>query len=308
MPSLDDKVVINLCQSGMVVTKAAVPSLPQTPEEVAADAARSRDEGASIIHLHARDEAGEPTWQASRFREILDAVSSAAPDLITVVSTSGRYWHEIDRRAAALSPGGSIRPDLASLTLGSLNFPGGASVNPPEVIAELALRMREARITPELEAFDAGMIDYARHLIADQILQPPYYFNLFFGSLGAASLSAANVAASLAALPQGATWAIAGIGRFQTAAATLGISLGGHVRIGLEDNPYYDWHDRNPASNPQLVARAVRIARELGREPASPEEARLIIGLPARGSPPPPSTTGEVSRLSVSEPATKLAR
>lgn len=282
MPSLDDKVVINLCQSGMVVTKAAVPSLPQAPEEMAADAARCRDEGASIVHLHARDELGEPAWQSSRFREILEAVSAAAPEVITVVSTSGRYWHEIDRRSDVLSLGGPIRPDMASLTLGSLNFPGGASVNSPESIAELARRMRAAGITPELEAFDAGMIDYSRHLIADQILQPPYYFNLFFGSLGAASLSAANVAASLGALPPGATWAIAGIGRYQTAAIALGMSLGGHVRVGLEDNPYYDWRDRSPSSNPKLVARCVRIARELGREPATPDEARSIIGLPVR--------------------------
>lgn len=282
MPGLDDKVVINVCQSGMVATKATVPSLPQTPAEMAADAARCRDEGASIIHIHARDESGRPTWHADRFREILDAVNAAVPDLVTVVTTSGRHWQEIERRVEALAPGGPIRPDMASLTLGSLNFPKGPSVNSPEIITDLATRMRAAGITPELEAFDAGMIDYAGHLIADQILQPPFYFNLFFGSLGAAALSAANVAASLAALPPGATWGIAGIGRYQTAALTLGLSLGGHVRVGLEDNPYLDWRDRTPASNPELVARSVRLARELGREPATPDEARSIIGLPPR--------------------------
>ncbi|MFD8236335.1 3-keto-5-aminohexanoate cleavage protein [Streptomyces sp. NPDC059696] len=274
-----DSVIINLCPTGMIPRKDKVPHVPTTPEEIAKDVKRCFEAGASMVHLHARGEDEEPTWHAEKFDDICQAVAAEAPDMVLVVTTSGRNWNDFDRRSESLSVSGLGKPEMASLTLGSMNFPTSASVNTPEMITSLATAMRERGIVPELEIFDIGMANFANYLIAKDILPGPHYFNILFGSRGTADVSAANAAAVLAALPADATWAFAGIGRYQLAANTLALSLGGHVRVGLEDNPYYDWRDRTPATNPRLVERVVRIAREMGREPATPEEARRIIGL-----------------------------
>lgn len=277
--SLGDKLIVNLCPTGMIPRRAKVPAVPVEPAEIAADVRRCRDAGASMVHLHARDSDEEPTWRPERFQEICDAVVSEAPDIVVVVTTSGRNWSETSKRSASLTVTGPGRPEMASLTLGSMNFPTGPSVNSPQTIQELAEAMREHEVVPELEIFDVGMADYASFLADKGVLHPPFYANVLLGSLGTAAVSAANLAAVLAALPQGTTWALAGIGRYQTRANTLATALGGHVRVGLEDNPYDDWATKSPATNPRLVERAVRIGRELGREPATPEETRAVIGL-----------------------------
>lgn len=277
--SLADKLIVNLCPTGMIPRRAKVPAVPVTPEEIAADVRRCRDAGASLVHLHARDDDEEPTWRPERFQEICQAVAAETPDMVLVVTTSGRNWTEVEKRGASLTVNGTCKPEMASLTLGSMNFPTAPSVNSPQTIEGLAQAMREHEVVPELEVFDVGMANYAKTLADRGVLQPPFYANILLGSRGTADLSAVNVAATLAGLPAGTTWALAGIGRFQTRANTLATALGGHIRVGLEDNPYYDWNDRSDASNARLVERAVRIAREMGREPATPEEARSIIGL-----------------------------
>lgn len=283
----DDKFILNICPTGMIPRKAKVPAVPVTPSEIAADVRRCRDAGASMVHLHARADDEEPTWSPERFQEICDAVADTAPDIIIVVTTSGRNWSELEKRSASLTVRGPGRPEMASLTLGSMNFPAAPSINSPQTIEGLALSMHKEDIVPELEIFDVGMANYANYLVAKDILRPPYYANILLGSRGTADLSAANLAAILAALPAGTTWAVAGIGRFQVSANTLALALGGNVRVGLEDNPYLDWRDRSGATNVALVERIVRIASELGRHPATPDESRQIIGLkaPARVSP-----------------------
>ncbi|MBS2966754.1 3-keto-5-aminohexanoate cleavage protein [Actinocrinis puniceicyclus] len=277
--SLPDKFIVNLCPTGMVPRRAKVPNVPITPAEIAKDVRRCYEAGAGMVHLHARDDDEEPTWRAERFTEIVDQVVSLTPDIVVVVTTSGRNWSELEKRAASLTVDSAARPEMASLTLGSMNFASGPSVNSPETIAGLAAAMQERGIVPELEIFDVGMANYANYLISRGVLKPPYYFNILFGSIGTAEVSAANAAAMLASLPQPSTWAFAGIGRFQLAANTLALSLGGHVRVGLEDNPYFDWSSKNATTNARLVERIVRIAREMGREPATPQETREIIGL-----------------------------
>jgi 3-keto-5-aminohexanoate cleavage enzyme len=263
----------------MVPRKEDNPYLPVSPREIAEDLRRCYDLGVSMVHLHARDEQEDPTWAPERFEEIIGEIKTISRDLIIVVTTSGRNWPQLEKRSASMTIGGANKPDMASLTLGSMNFPRQASVNPPEVIKGLAQNMQQYGVIPELEIFEAGMIDYANYLIRKDLLRPPYYFNLLLGSLGTMALNAANIGLMINALPPGATWALAGIGRYQLAANTMAIALGGHVRVGLEDNPYYDWAKKTPASNPRLVERVLRIARELGREPATPDEARKMIGL-----------------------------
>jgi 3-keto-5-aminohexanoate cleavage enzyme len=279
----DDPVIVNLCPTGMVPRRATVPHLPVAPDEIAADVARCADAGASMVHVHARDDDESPTWRRERFEEIVAAVVDRAPDIIVVVTTSGRDWQDVDRRAESLDVHEVVRPEMASLTLGSMNFPTGPSINAPETIAALASRMRERGIVPEIEIFDVGMANVMGYLRRTAVLTDPTYVNVLWGSRGTADLSAINIAAVLAALPAGATWAFGGIGRYQLRANTMAMALGGHVRLGIEDNPYENWEARTPATNPRLVERVVRLGRTLGREPASPAQAREIIGLPAPG-------------------------
>jgi uncharacterized protein (DUF849 family) len=272
--------IVNAALTGMVPTKADNASVPLTSPEIAEDAERVVAAGASIVHVHARDDHGSPTWRPDVYRAIVHGVRERCPDVIVCVSTSGRAFKAFDERAAVLQLDGDEKPELASLTLGSLNFPGQASLNDPEMIRRLAERMRERGITPELEVFDLGMIDYLAYLVDRDVLAPPLYVNVLLGSLGTLSANAFNLAAAVRALPAGAIWSATGIGRFQLDVNTLAVAMGGHVRVGLEDNLWYDRDRTIPATNESLVARVVRIAGLLERPPATPGEARGVIGLP----------------------------
>ena len=180
----------------------------------------------------------------------------------------------------SIGPGRRLKPDLASLTPGSMNFPREASINSPEIIGRLATAMQERGIVPELEIFDFGMVDYVHYLIGKKVLRPPFVFNLLLGSLGTLSASPLNLALMVERLPAGAFWSAAGIGRFQFSMNALGIAMGGHVRTGLEDNLFLDRDKLQPATNAGLVERIARQAEALERPLATPEQARRILGLP----------------------------
>jgi uncharacterized protein (DUF849 family) len=278
------KLIINAAMTGMVPTKADNPAVPVTPAEIEEDARACRRAGAAIFHLHARRTDGSPAYEAEIYREIVVRVRSSCPDAVICVSTSGRTFKEFEQRSEVLSLDGDARPEMASLTLGSLNFPKQASLNDPTMIRMLAERMYERGIVPELEIFDMGMIDYAKHLIERKILREPFYFNLLLGSLGTLSATPFNLATMVMSLPAGSTWAGAGIGRFQFAVNSIAMAMGGNVRVGLEDNLYLDGAKQKPATNVGLIERLARLASALEREVASPDEAREIIGLPARSS------------------------
>lgn len=282
--SESDKLIVNACLTGMVPTKADNPSLPVTPDEIAADARRCVDAGAAIVHLHARDEQGLPTYRLDVYRDVVAAVKERCPDVVVCVSTSGRTFKTFEERSAVLDLDGELRPELASLTLGSLNFPRQASVTDPEMIARLAGRMLERGIVPELEVFDLGMLDYAAYLVDRGVLREPFYVNILLGSLGTVSATPFNLALLAQSVPAGATWSAAGIGRFQFRVNAMAITMGGHVRVGLEDNLYLDTEKRQLATNVALVERVIALARAAGREPATPAEARALIGLPARAA------------------------
>jgi uncharacterized protein (DUF849 family) len=279
-----DKLIVNACLTGMVPTRADSAAVPLTPHEIAADARRCRDAGAAIVHLHARDADGMPTSSGDVYAEVVGRVRELVPDVIVCVSTSGRLRPDFESRAEVLDLDGDLKPELASLTLGSLNFPNQASVNAPDVIRRLAERMLERGIVPELEAFELGMLDYARFLIAREVLRPPYYVNLLLGSLGTLGASPANLATLAASVPPGATWSATGIGRFQFWVNAMAVTMGGHVRVGLEDNLWLDVDRTVPATNEQLVQRVVALAAAYGREAASPDEARALLGLPQRAA------------------------
>ena len=274
--------IINAALTGMVPTKADNPAVPVTPGEIADDAWRCVQAGASIVHLHARDEGGLPTYRKETYAEIIGAVRERCPDVIVCVSTSGRTFKTLEERADVLDLDGDVKPEMASLTLGSLNFPQQASVNDPKMIRRLAERMTEREIVPELEIFDLGMVDYSKYLLEREVLHRPLYFNLLLGSLGTLGATPFHLAMLAAALPPGSTWAGAGIGRFQFFVNSMAIATGGHVRVGLEDNLWLDARRERPATNLALVTRLVRLAHAAERGIANPDEARTMIGLATR--------------------------
>ena len=276
--SIFDKLIINAAITGMVPMKSDTPHVPITVDEIVADIKRARDAGASIVHLHARQEDGSADYRAEVYSQILAGARAVAPDVILCVSTSGRVFKTFEQRSEVLNCR-NPQPEMASLTLGSMNFPKVASVNDPDMIRSLAQRMTERGIVPEMECFDLGMVEYANYLVERRVLVAPFYCNLLLGSLGTLSATPANLARMVGALPNGTTWAAAGIGRFQFPMNALAIAMGGHVRVGLEDNIWYDDERTRLATNAELITRLVRIAQACGREIATPDEARTMIGL-----------------------------
>ncbi len=276
------KLIINVALAGMIPTKEDNPHVPMTPDEIAEDCYGCYRAGASIFHLHARDENGEPTYRSDLYRDIITKVRNRCPDAIICVSTSGRVFKSLEQRSEVLNLDGDTKPDMASLTLGSLNFPNQASVNEPQMIQALAEKMNERGIVPELEIFDMGMLDYAKYLIDRKILHEPFYFNLLLGSLGTLAATPFHLSSLITHLPPNATWAAAGIGKFQFYVNSMAIVMGGHVRVGLEDNIFMDANKQKPATNLMLVERLVKLAGMVEREICKPHEARRMIGLRPR--------------------------
>jgi len=282
LPDYSRPLVINVALTGMVPRQWEYPDVPEQPDEIARDAAACMAAGASSLHLHARDSDGDPTFRREIYAEIVRKIRKISDDVIVCVSTSGRDHRLFEERSEVLALEGDLKPDLASLTLGSLNFPKQASLNAPQMIRRLADTMIERDIVPELEIFELGMLDYAHYLIDRGVLRPPFVFNLLLGSLGTLSATAENLAMLVRQLPADSYWQAAGIGRAQWPMNALGVVMGGHVRTGLEDNLHTDREKQESASNSRLVSRAATLATALGRTVASPADARQLMGLSLR--------------------------
>lgn len=278
------KLIINAAITGMVPTKKDTEHIPIAVDEIIADAVACIDAGASIVHLHARDEDGAPTYKKELYADMIRGIRAERPEAILCTSTSGRVHNTFDYRSDVLELEGDVKPDMGSLTLGSLNFPKQASVNQPEMIQNLALKMKEKGIIPEIEAFETGMIQTAKVLMKRGILVKPFYFNLLLGSVYSAPGTLFDLAHMVMSLPPDVQWAAAGIGKFQLKMNFAAILMGGHVRVGLEDNIYYDADSKTLATNVMLIERIVRFANEIGRDIATPREARDCLGFTARAA------------------------
>jgi uncharacterized protein (DUF849 family) len=275
--------IVNLAPTGLVPTREMTPHVPLTPREIADQVCTLAAQGVNMVHLHARDsEDGRPTYKKEIYSRIIAAIREKNEELVLCVSTSGRVFTDFAQRADVLDLNGDLKPDFASLTLGSMNFNHHPSVNPPQVIKDLARKMLDCGIRPELEVFDLGMINYAHYLIAKDLLKPPYYFNLILGNVASAQADMLTTALMVRELPAGSSWSLGGIGRFQLRMNAAAISFGGGVRVGLEDNLFYDDDRRRLATNHELVERVVRIAAALGRSPYSPRELRTAFVLPCK--------------------------
>lgn len=270
-----EKLMIQLAPTGMINSKKENPDLPISPKEIVNDTRTAYKLGASGVHVHAREADGSPSYRLEVYQEILEGIKKKCPDMIICVSTSGRVDQNIKHRSEVLE----LKPDMASLTLGSVNFQKYPSSSKPEDVKFLAQKIYEHNIKPEIEIFEPGLINMAKYLLLKGYLKPPLHFNLFMGSLGSISADFKDLVYLEGLLPEGSTWGGTGIGRFQFQINTAAILMGGHVRVGLEDAIYYSHQTKELATNKELMQRIVKIAGELGREIASPQEARRILGL-----------------------------
>jgi 3-keto-5-aminohexanoate cleavage enzyme len=278
-----DPLIVNLAPTGMVPTKDHTPHVPVTTEEILEDVAACRELGVSVVHVHARDEDGLPTHRPEYFAPIVEGIRRIDPELVVCVTCSGRFVSEVAQRAEVLEMSGAAKPDMASLTLGSNNFARQASVNSPEVIRGLAEAMREREIRPELEVFEPGMVAFARRMLEEELISTPCYFNILLGNPGTAPLDAQVLASFLALLPDDSIWGLAGIGRYQLDANATALSLGGHVRVGLEDNIRWDRAASELATNEMLIRRITELAELIERPIATPSWTRGRLGLERTG-------------------------
>lgn len=263
-----DKLIINVALTGCIHHKGDNPALPITPQEVAEDARRCADAGASMFHVHARNGHGNPCWGKGHYQTYVDAVRGAVPDCVIVASCSGRHFHSFFERSGAIH----AKPDMATLTLGSYNVYEGANVNEPSMIEALAKEMQKHGVIPEMECFELGHVAYARRLIEKGLVSYPWYFNLFLGAPWAIPSKKEYLVAMIDLLPERAVWAGAGIGRHQFEVNKWAIALGGHVRVGLEDSLWMDTKHNDPATNVRQVERMVKYGRVMGREPGNARE------------------------------------
>ncbi|TJX68333.1 3-keto-5-aminohexanoate cleavage protein [Soehngenia saccharolytica] len=268
-----DKLIITAAICGAEVTKENNPSVPYTVEEIAREAESAYKAGASIIHLHVREDDGTPTQRKERFKECMDAIRAKCPDVIIQPSTGGAVGMTDEER---LQPT-ELYPEMATLDCGTLNFGGDEIfVNTENTIKNFARIMNERNIKPEIEVFDKGMVDYAIKYNKQGFIKAPMHFDFVLGVQMTAT--ARDLAFLVDSIPEGSTWTVAGIGKNQFPMAALAIVMGGHVRVGFEDNIYIS-KGVLAKSNGELVEKVVRLAKELGREIATPNEAREILGL-----------------------------
>lgn len=268
-----DKVIITAAICGAEVTREDTPYLPVTAKELAEESKRCLDAGAAVIHLHVRKDDGTPTQDKKYFRQSFNAISRLCPELpIIQPSTGGAAGMTIEERIHPLE----LLPEMATLDCGTVNFGDEIFINTLPMMRTFGEKMKSCLILPELECFEIGHIHNALILANEGILTGHLHFNFILGLRGAINASPESLLSMLREIPDNATWTATGIGRHEIPMALMAIAMGGHIRVGLEDNIYYKKNILLKGSAP-MVERIARIARESGREPATPDEARDIL-------------------------------
>jgi uncharacterized protein (DUF849 family) len=266
--------------TGAVPSKRDNPNVPLTPDEIVADVLACADAGASVFHVHVRDEDGLPVHRRDLYERTLGPIRDARPDLVLCVTTSSRVGSGLADRFIGLDVDASLRPEFASLTLGSFNFPRVVSNNPPDEIRCLLEQMMELGIRPELEVFELGMVNTLWSLMERGLIPDPPVVNILLGSMGSAPAYVGDLSHIVERLPPGTEWAAAGIGIYQRPMTIAAAIMDGNVRTGLEDDPR---GDGTPGwSNVEAVRLAVDAARLAGRAIATPAETRARLGLAHR--------------------------
>ncbi|MFD2612377.1 BKACE family enzyme [Paenibacillus gansuensis] len=266
------KVVITAAVTGGVTTREQNPNLPITPVEIAQSVYECWNAGASIAHIHARETDGTPSQRVELYQEIVTRIRERCDILINLTTTGwGQSSGEEDRWKPL-----QCRPEIATFTPGSMNRKNGVMLNSPVFVRKLAQKILEADAMPEIEIFDFGMINQAVKIAKEGLLRSPLHFQFVLGVDGGIPASAKNLLHLSESIPSESTWSVAAVGRHQLPMNLLGIMLGGHIRTGFEDNVYMNY-GKLAVSNAQLVERLATYSAELGREVASPSEARSIL-------------------------------
>ena len=288
--SLEDPVVITCSISGSLADREQCPAIPYTPEEYAAEARRIVDEGGVHIHIHARRPDGTPSYEIEDFQAISDAIRGEVGDDVIVNFSTGTIGVPVAKRIDYLR---AVRPEVAALNLGSMNYAKYSAkrkdfvfqtvfANPFDEIIELLTAMNELGIKPEHECFDVGHVGSLAPLIDMGILQTPVHVDFVMGVTGGIPPTARNLASMAENLPAEAHWGVIGISRIQWLLVAAALTLGGSIRVGLEDNLYLP--DGTMAkSNGELIAKARQLTETVGRRPATVQEARDLLHIPQRG-------------------------
>jgi len=290
--SLEDPVVVTCAISGAIANREQCPAIPYTPEEYGAEARRIVDEGGVHIHIHARTREGEPSYEVEDFVAIRQAILDAVGDAVIINFSTGTIGVPVEKRIAYLQAG---RPEVAALNMGSMNYAKYSSkrkgfvfkfvfANPFDEIIELLEAMRELGIKPEHECFDLGHVGSLAPLVDMGLLDAPLHADFVMGVVGGVPATARNLAAMADNMPEGRRhWGVIGIGRDQWMLVAAALTLGGSIRVGLEDN-FYLPDGRMARSNGELIAKARQMTEEIGRRPATVEEARELLGIRPRAA------------------------
>ena len=273
---LKDKVIITAAITGSRILRDTTPYIPYTPEEIARSAIECWNAGASIVHIHVRDpESGLGTQDLELFRQVVEPLRKET-DVVINLTTSGIAARNLsfEDRLKSLE----LRPELASFDAGSINLGKGVFVNPPDFLDLAAETMKRLKVKPEIEVFDSGMIVTAVQMRNRGKLDDPLFFEFVLGTPYGAPATPKSLVYLSEIVPENAIWSVTGIGRAHLPMSMMALAMGGHIRVGMEDHVFYKKGEL-AKNNGQFVERIVRIAREYGREVASPEEARIILGL-----------------------------
>jgi len=289
--AIEDPVVITCSISGAIANRDQCPAIPYTPEEYAAEARRIVDEGGTMIHIHARTPDGTPSYEVEDFRAITEAIKSEVGDQVIVNYSTGAIGIPVEKRIEYLR---ELRPDVAALNMGSMNYAKYSKKrkgfvfntvfqNPFDEIIEFLTVMRELGIKPEHECFDLGHVGSLYPLLDMGVLEKPLHVDCVMGVVGGARPTAANLAAMAAEVPEGSHWGVIGISREQWTLVAAALTLGGSIRVGLEDN-FYLPNGEMARSNGDLIAKARQMTEDAGRRPATVDEARQLLGIAERAA------------------------
>jgi 3-keto-5-aminohexanoate cleavage enzyme len=287
--SLDHPVVITCSISGAIANREQCPAIPYTPAEYAAEARRIVDEGGVMIHIHARKPDGTPSYEIEDFQAITDAIRAEVGDAVIVNYSTGTIGVPVSKRIEYLR---ACRPEVAALNMGSMNYAKYSRSrkefvfkmvfpNPFDEIIELLEAMNELGIKPEHECFDIGHVGSLEPLIDMGVLKTPLHVDCVMGVVGGIPPTARNLAAMVENIPDGSHWGVIGISRDQWMLVAAALTLGGSIRVGLEDNLYLPGGEM-ASSNGDLIAKARQLTEDLGRRPATVEEARKMLNIPQR--------------------------
>jgi uncharacterized protein (DUF849 family) len=278
-----EETIISAALTGALTTRDQCEAIPYTPEEIAEDAARAREEGAAVAHIHARTENGSPTFDTEVYQEIHEEIRDRTDILINF--STGALHEPVESRLEYIR---EVQPNIAALNMGSMNYAKYSESrddfvfdmvfeNPFNEIREFLTTMNKHGVKPELECFDTGHVGNIRPFVKNGELEAPIDFSLVMGVLGGIPPTVENLAHQVRQLPDDATWQVIGISRDQWQLVSAALAMGGNVRVGLEDNFYLP--DGEMSNNPELVAKAAEMSRNVGREPATPDEAAELMGI-----------------------------